>query len=96
MAELFLGLDALRAAYNDEERYHREMAQMMEDEDNDGVRPPRPVSVASATLAVQYPAAAAYLLAEAYTLAANYAKAGAGDRAIKRLETGEDHKVVLA
>jgi hypothetical protein len=96
MAELFPGLDLLRAALDDEARYQRQFNRMMEDEYNDGARPPAPIKVKYADVAPKYPAAVAYLRAESYTYSDNYAKSGAGTRAVKRLEAGEDYKLVLA
>lgn len=95
MAELFPGLDELRAARNDEARYQEQFNRMMEDEANDGVNPPRPVRVHYADIAPKYPAAVAYLRAGSYSLAKHYAKAGAGSRAIKRLEAGEAYQQVI-
>ena len=96
MADLFPGLDELRAALADEDRHHRQFERMMEDEDNDGARPPEPVKVHYADIAPRYPAAVAYLVAEGYSMAHNYAKSGAGDRAVRRLEAGEEYGQVIA
>jgi hypothetical protein len=90
------GLDQLRKAADDEERYADERNRMMDDEHNDGVRPPRPVAVRYGDLAIQYPIAAAYLKAEDWEYAENYAKAQAGGRAKARIAAGENHQVVLS
>jgi hypothetical protein len=79
------GVAELRAAKEDEERYRREFAQMMEDEQNDGVRPPRCAKVSVAEVAKRYPRAAVYLRAEAYSYACHWAKAKAGEEAMQIL-----------
>jgi hypothetical protein len=92
------GLALLEAAADDEMRYAEQFDRMMDDEDNDGARPPKSVKVAYSDLAKQYPRAALYLKAESYELAANYAKANAGDRAAKLLASGgemEDAREIL-
>jgi len=43
-----------------------------------------------------YPIAAAFLMAEGWTCAANDAKASAGKKGMERIINGEDHKTVLA
>jgi hypothetical protein len=83
----FPGLAELRAAIEDEERYQREFRQMMEDGDNDGVKPPAPMANVG-ELQKKYPRAAAYLRAESYRYAANDAKAEAGHKAMALLEKG--------
>ena len=84
------GLEQLRAAYNDEERYHEQFNRMMEDEQNDGARPPKPVAAKSSDVAKEYPRAAMYLKAEAYSRAGHYAKASAGEKAMKLIQEGGD------
>lgn len=90
------GINELRAAYDDVERYHREFNRMMEDGDNDGVRPPRAIRGDVDALRAQYPIAAAYLKAESWSFADHYAKSGAGRRAMERIISGEPYDVVLA
>ncbi|MBW1723138.1 MAG: hypothetical protein JRJ78_13915 [Deltaproteobacteria bacterium] len=89
-----LGLDELRAAYEDAERERVEYQRMMEDEYNDGARPPRPAGD-PAELAAKYPVAAAYLKAEAWSMASHYAKAAAGRKATESIANGEDYKTAL-
>lgn len=89
------GLDALRASYADVGRYQREFTRMMEDEGNDGARPPRPARTDQKELAAKYPAAAAYLKAESWSVASHYAKSGAGNKAMQRIAAGEDCAAVL-
>jgi hypothetical protein len=84
----FPGLAALQAAREDEDRYHEEFEQMMEDEGNDGARPPRPVQVAYKDLVPQYPRAALYLRAKGFQQGANYDRMAAGTKAVKLLEAG--------
>lgn len=90
------GLDVLRAAYNDVSRYHDQMERMMEDESNDGARPPKPIKGDVDALRVQYPAAAAYLRAESWSCASHDVKSTAGIRAMERIVAGEDHAQVMA
>ncbi len=89
------GLDEVRAARADEQRYHDQFQRMMDDENNDGVNPPRPVRESAESVAQRYPIAARYMLAESYSYANHYAKAGAGTRAVKRIEAGEDSEIVI-
>jgi hypothetical protein len=84
------GLDILRAALEDEGRYHRQFNRMMENEQNDGVNPPSPVKVRYNDVAEQYPRAAMYLKAESYSNASHYAKSGAGSKAMELIENGGD------
>lgn len=44
----------------------------------------------------QYPIAAAYLMAEGWTYAANDAKTAAGKKGMERIINGEDHETVIA
>lgn len=89
------GLDILRDAINDLDRYHREFNRMMEDESNDGINPPRRPTEDIKALKIQYPRAAAYLKAESYNLASHYAKAMAGRRAMDALAAGVDADAAL-
>ena len=90
------GLDDLRKAqdeaHNDRSRYADEFERMMEDEGNDGARPPRPIDESAkdrvARLAAEYPRAAAYLRAKDYTLAGNDRKYAAGKKAMEIIATG--------
>ena len=90
------GLKELRkaqdAAANDNERYHRSFERMMDDEGNDGARPPRRIDESLAEkatrLATQYPRAAMYLQAEGFTYASAVAKYSAGKKAMELISTG--------
>lgn len=89
------GLNELRAAYADVNRYHEQFERMMEDEGNDGARPPKPISGDVDALRAQYPAAAAYLKAESWSYADHYAKATAGKKAMERIVNGDPHVAVV-
>jgi hypothetical protein len=92
------GLNEIRKAIESEIEYHAAFTRMMENEDqsgNDALLPNLP-EVSSKDLKARYPRAAAYIKAESYSLANNYAKAGAGKKALERIINGEDYKKVLA
>lgn len=92
------GLDELRAAREAEERYRDRFAAMMENEHNDGARPPAQPTTNAAALAREFPRAALYLTAEAYSYAANHHKVAAGKRAMRILADGgpeQDARKVL-
>lgn len=98
LESLFPGLAQLKAALEDEERYQHEFSRMMEDENNDGARPPRPARASSAQLAEQFPAAALYLRAQSLAVSSHWAS-GRGPifgRAVERMAAGEDPAAVLA
>lgn len=88
LAQAVPGLSELRAAYDDAERYDREFARMMEDESNDGARPPARQKHDINGLRAKYPRAALYLKAESYSFAAHWAKSKAGTEAMELLATG--------
>lgn len=90
------GLEEIRAAEIALEKYHAAFERMMEDESNDGVNPPAKPRVDIAALIAKYPRAAAYRKAESWTYSGHYAKSAAGQRAMERIENGEDHVTVLA
>jgi len=90
------GLEQLRAAVTDRNRYARQFSRMMEDENNDGGLPPKPARASASELAAQYPIAAAYLKAESWENAAHDVKATAGKKAKDRIAAGEDFCSVLA
>lgn len=95
------------AAYNESERYSEEFAAMMDDENNDGARPPRPEDLSyrdklQAHLAA-HPRAALYLKAkhqaEGSRWADNTGAGAAGRRAMELIEAGatlEDASAALA
>lgn len=90
------GLAELRRAGGDESRYAHDFNRMMEDEYNDGARPPAPVRVRYSDLAIKFPAAAGYLKAEDWEAASHFAKSAAGNRAKSRIAAGENVELVLA
>jgi hypothetical protein len=90
------GLDILRDALTRQEMYQVAFNRMMEDEGNDGARPPKKPTDDIATLKAQYPAAAAYLKAESWEYAGHYAKSAAGRKAKQAIADGADYTAVLA
>jgi len=101
-------LEAAQDAAEDErDRYQSGMHRMMDDEHNDGARPPQPIDESLAAnarqLAAQYPRAALYLRArrqaESTHWADNTGKGAAGRQAMEILATGgsiEDAQVAMA
>lgn len=90
------GLTHLRAALHERERYHYQFERMMEDEDNDGVNPPRPVTTDLDSLKVKFPRAWAYIRAEDMSLAANDSKASEGKRAVQEILAGAGPEALSA
>lgn len=90
------GLNELRKAINDIDRYHRAFDRMMEDENNDGVRPPKRPTMNVEELKAKYPRAAAYLKAEKFATGAHYVKANAGSKALDKIINGEDYTAAIA
>jgi len=105
------GLSELRnakiAAEYDEDRYHQQFERMMDDEQNDGVRPPNPIDKSLkekfVDLAEKYPRAALYLKAENQHDSAHWAdntgKGAAGKKAMDLLAANgsiEDALLALA
>jgi len=90
------GYAEIKAAYADVVRYHQEFNDMMDDEYNDGVNPPKPIAVKPEEIEAKYPRAAAYVEAENYGKASNYDKANSGEKAMKRIIAGENHETVIA
>lgn len=89
------GLAEIYAAINDEIRYRREFNAMMDDEGNDGARPPKRPAANVADLEAKYPCAAAYIKAEDYSLSGNHAKSSAGQKALEKIINGDDYAAVL-
>jgi len=90
------GIDAIISAQNAEEHYSRAFDRMMENESNDGARPPHKPTVSSAEMINKYPRAAAYLQAEGWTMSSNLDKYCAGKKALERIINGEDYTQVIA
>ena len=90
------GLKELENAISAYAEYTEEFTKMMDDESNDGVNPPvRPIDDIGA-LKAAYPVAAAYIKAEIWKESTNYAKSGAGEKALEKIINGEDYKQVIA
>jgi hypothetical protein len=92
------GLALLKAAMEEHEEYSDRFERMMEDEDNDGARPPRRPTADLDELRKTYPVAALYLRAESYLNAENHHKYSAGKRASEIIASGgsiEEAKEVL-
>lgn len=89
------GLKELQKAISAEEDYHREFNRRMENEALSSFLPARP-AVSSKDIRAKYPRAAAYIKAENWKWASNYAKSGAGEKALERIINGEDHEQVMA
>ncbi len=90
------GLAELRAALNDHYRYAAQFEQMMEDEYNDGIRPPRPAAGNLDELRLRYPRAAAYIVAEMWAAASHDVKASAGTKALQQILAGINHEQAIA
>lgn len=88
------GLTEIRAAKNDLVEWHREFNESFENVGGLGVRPKPAVDIA--TLKAQFPRAAAYLEAEAWSYGAHYAKVSAGKKALEKIINGEDYEKALA
>jgi hypothetical protein len=82
------GLAALEAAIAAEDGYLDSFNRMMDDEQNDGVNPPRRPAQSSDDLRKQYPRAALYLKAQSYSFASNDRKSTAGEKAVSLLLAG--------
>ena len=90
------GLQALRDALSRREMYHEAFERMMDDEFNDGARPPKKPADDIDALNAQYPAAVAYLKAESWECASHYAKSSAGSKAKQAIADGADYNEALA
>lgn len=89
------GLDELRQAIYDAEKYSEEFTKMMDDEYNDGVKPPKKPKTDVDAVRKAHPQAAAYIKAENWSMASHYAKIAAGARALERITNGEDYKAAI-
>ena len=93
--EAIAGLKELEAAINDEANYHGEVNRRFENEMLSSILPTQPKTNMK-ELKEKYPRAAAYIKAENWKYASNYAKSGAGEKALERIINGENHEQVLA
>ena len=87
------GLEEIRAALADVEAWHSEFEASFSDVGGLGVRP-KPQYDFEAMYA-QYPRAAAFLKAESFESASNYAKSSAGRKAKERIINGEDYSKAI-
>jgi hypothetical protein len=89
------GLEELQKAINAEESYHYEINRRFENEALSSILPAQPKANIK-ELKEKYPRAAAYIKAENWKYANNYAKSAAGAKALERIINGENHEQVLA
>jgi hypothetical protein len=88
------GLAELRSALAGEAANRESFDRAMDSEDGASCYRAHYTGPESADVADKFPSAALYLRAEDYSLAANSAKAGAGQRALARMEAGEYAEIV--
>ena len=88
------GLEELRQIRNEWEEYQYKFNRFIEGGciGHAPIKPTVQISTANET----YPIAAAYLKAESFENASNYAKSSAGKKAKERIANGEDYITVLA
>lgn len=97
LEEAVPGITLLQAAMRGEAGYFAALNEMMDDEM--GVSLPNAPALNVEELKAEYPRAALYAKADAYSEAAHYAKSAAGNKAKKLLEEGgskEEAKAILA
>jgi hypothetical protein len=91
-AKIIPGYSEMKASLNDAERYHAEFTRMVEDEQNDGVCPPKSgksdPEFYMEILRAKYPVAACYIKAEGYSYASHDCKSFAGHKAMALLISG--------
>lgn len=88
------GLAEIKKAVADLEKWHSEFNKSFERGCGGlGVRPKPKYDLES--MKKQYPRAAAYLRAEGYSLAANYAKVAAGRKALEKIINGDDPEITI-
>ena len=90
------GLNEIQTAIVDWERYDNEFQKMMDDEHNDGARPPKRPTSNVGELLEKYPRAAAYLTAKEFSHADHYVKVCAGETALEKIINGEDYVAAIA
>jgi hypothetical protein len=90
------GLSELQSAIDAWEQYGAKLEAMMEDENNDGVFPPKKPEVSITELRIQFPRAAAYIDAQTFAQADHYVKAAAGHKAMQAILSGADHTQAIA
>lgn len=90
-----IGLAELEKIIVDWDWYQECLNQMMENEMNDGVNPPRRPKTEVAEIAKKYPVAAAYIKADNWSMASHYVKSIAGNKAKKTIRNGGDYKTAI-
>lgn len=90
------GLRELTDAYLDLKRYRDEFNAMMDDEYNDGARPPKKPEANIKELRERYPRADACIKAQDWEHASHFMKAAAGRKAMQRIIDGEDYAQAIA
>lgn len=90
------GLAEIKAARKDLAKWNQEFQASFESECGGGVgvRPKPQYDLAA--LYAKYPRAKAYLLADQYANSENYAKAKAGEKAVRAIMNGEDPEATIA
>jgi hypothetical protein len=89
------GLKELKAAINEQDDYYHEINRRFENEALSSILPTQPTANIK-ELKEKYPRAAAYIKAENWKYANNYAKAAAGKKALERIINGENYEQALA
>ncbi len=91
LVELIPGLRELEKAYAAREKYHEEFEKMMEDEDNDGVNPPRTEVLDIQVLERRFPRAAVYLRCEQRSMSSwKSPQSAIYQKAVTKIEAGGD------
>lgn len=90
--EAIEGLSELHEALRKKAEFYQNLNRMMDDENNDGVFPPRKPEVSPEEIAKKYPRAAAYVRAEDWSNAAHCAKASIGEKALDAIINGADYE----
>jgi len=85
---LFPGVTLLKVAHLSEAAYLEAFSKMMDEENNDGVNPPKAPKMNIDDLSAKYPRAVLYLRAESYASASNIDKWSAGQQAVEILKNG--------
>jgi cyanate lyase len=89
------GYDELFEAYEFNDDYRKSFNKMMNDEFNDGIKPPEGAPKDIKELTTKYPQAAAYIAARSYSKTRNDVQSSIGREAMSRILKGEDHNNVI-
>lgn len=90
------GLAEIKAAQEDLAKWNQEFQGSFESECGGGVGVRPKPQYDLAVLYAKYPRAKAYLLADQYAHAENYAKANTGEKAVRAIMNGEDPEATIA